>query len=264
MRIDTYVTLFRRARQSSMGQTGNSQGEVQVAVRATKSRRNTNPHHAPGARAPSWQDALARVCESLDQHATLLAGRLATLKVRVETEDGSMEVQVSTTALPQESPRKGESCREAGLLLRPGDLVPGERVPNRAEADAAGAIVKIVRRSDPEFAAFVSNTNAAIVFKNEEQTGADRMMTPRLKQKMDDLAARVGREWPGVKLRVTEAWDENAEHAGRSLHYEGRAADMTTSDMDTGKLGRLGRLAVDAGFDWVWYESNHIHGSVTR
>ncbi|WP_029077494.1 hypothetical protein [Bradyrhizobium sp. th.b2] len=157
------------------------------------------------------------------------------------------------------------SMESAPTSLLPDDLTQGQKVPNASETATCGAIAKKIKRTDPEFATLVSNQNASIVFKDEEGTGADRMMSTRLQAKLDALASLVSAEWAGVKLRVTEAWDENDEHLPTALHYEGRAADITTQPPDGAKLGRLARLAVNAGCDWVFYEdTSHVHVSVKK
>lgn len=157
------------------------------------------------------------------------------------------------------------SMRSAPTSTLPDDLTQGQKVPNASETATCGAITKKIKRTDPEFATLVSNQNAIIVFKDEEGTGADRMMSTRMQAKLDALASLVTSEWPGVKLRVTESWDENDEHSPTALHYEGRAADITTQPPDGAKLGRLARLAVNAGCDWVFYEdTNHVHVSVKK
>jgi hypothetical protein len=141
-------------------------------------------------------------------------------------------------------------------------LILGQRVPDQSEATTVGPFLAPIPRNS---STLVRNDNPEIVFANDEGNDDDRFMTRRLQEKADTLANLVMQEWPGVKLRVTDAWDEGQGHAPTSRHYEGRAADMTTFPRDSSKLGRLCSLAVQAGFDWVFFENaQHIHASVIR
>jgi hypothetical protein len=159
------------------------------------------------------------------------------------------------------------------VTTAPEKLSLGKHFPSSSEGNTVASPDTVIKRDSDEFKSLVKEVNEGVIFKDEEKTGADRMMTYELSRKVDRLADLVGDEWTGLKLRVTEAWDEDMEHGDqsklpaerRSTHYEARAVDITTSDNDTAKLARLAGLAIEAGFDWVWYENvNHVHASVGK
>lgn len=110
------------------------------------------------------------------------------------------------------------------VALAANDLQIGQKIPNQPERDVVGAATSIIKRGTSEFSKLVKCTASTIVFKDEEGTGADRMTTSKLEAKLTVLAGLVQAEWSGVKLRVTEASDENMEHGTNSVHYEARGA----------------------------------------
>src|SRR5262249_16854270 len=118
----------------------------------------------------------------------------------------------------------------AALAAGQSGTTTGARLGARSaprQRDASGAPPTPITRTDPPFATLVHDNNPDIVFKHPQADAEDRIMTPRLKEKLDALTTLVKNEWPGQSLRVTAAWDDTMEHHGNSLHYEGRAADIT-------------------------------------
>ncbi|XP_031566613.1 desert hedgehog protein A-like [Actinia tenebrosa] len=145
-----------------------------------------------------------------------------------------------------------------------------QRLPDAEESSAAasGSSEGPVRRGSPKYKALKVEINTDVIFKEDGETNDNKRMTPRCAEKLKNLIRGVIRQWDGrVKVRVIKAYYAGKEKRKRrhplTLHYEGRAIDIQTSDLDQKKYPILGRLAVNAGFDWVSYSSkNYIHASV--
>jgi len=159
------------------------------------------------------------------------------------------------------------------------DLPAGEHVSAAGdytlrESEAVGFMECHITRDSCAYNMLVGKLDPSIVYKEEEQAPFDTedlLIHPAMVQPLTRLNQLVQAEWRGtVQLRVTDAYDSLLSHdpaeskpATRySLHYEGRAVDLTTFPVDQSLYPRLCALATCAGFDWVHNEITHCHASV--
>ncbi len=80
---------------------------------------------------------------------------------------------------------------------KPRTLQTREHYPGSAEIETVGSVSRKVGRGSADFARLVRCDSNEVVFKDEERTGADRLMTPRARDRVTTLARLVQREWPG-------------------------------------------------------------------
>lgn len=132
------------------------------------------------------------------------------------------------------------------------------------EESTVGSINDYVVPGCPAFDLLVNSTNPLIEYAANSMSGIPRLMTRRLRDKLDLLAATVAGDlrMSGIKIRVRSGYKyPPADPADASLHHEGRALTIQVVNSsnpgspvwDAGLLGRLGRLAAFAGIDWVEY-----------
>lgn len=142
------------------------------------------------------------------------------------------------------------------------------------QTQAAGPMVCRIQRGSCAFGYLIGNLDSSIVFKREELPPYDEediLMHPDMLGPLTQLNELVQAEWDGeVQLRITDAYDSLLEHDvyqpdennRYSLHFEGRAIDLTTYPIDRSKYPRLCALAHCAGFDWVHNERDHCHAAI--
>lgn len=156
------------------------------------------------------------------------------------------------------------------------DLFRGSHISARSsytetQTEAVGAPVCRIERDSCAFYRLVGNLDAGIIVKQEEEPpydGEDILMHPAMLLPLFRLNELIEQEWDGAyQLRITDAYDSLLEHhldqpdeeRRVSLHFEGRALDLTTWPIEPALYGRLCILAHCAGFEWVDNEGDHCH-----
>lgn len=171
----------------------------------------------------------------------------------------------------------------ARVIPKPGcllpDLITGQHISasgsyTETERSASTPMICHLQRDSCGYYQLVGILDPAIVFKQEEEwpyATEDILMHPAMLTPLSRLNRLVQAEWGSAyQLRVTESYDSLLEHdppeseprSRYSLHYEGRAIDLTTWPVDQSLYGRLCALAYCAGFDWVQHEGHHCHASI--
>ncbi len=176
------------------------------------------------------------------------------------------------TPTPTATPEPESACPLP--VLWPDQHISGTGSYTETQTAAAGPMICRIERDSCAYHHLVGNLDVTIVFKREEEPPFDRediFMHPDMVFPLYRLNELVKAEWDGrIKLRVTDAYDSLLEHdlgqsdenRKSSLHFEGRAIDLTTWPIDPTLYGRLCTLAHCAGFDWVHNEGDHCHAAI--
>ena len=131
-----------------------------------------------------------------------------------------------------------------------------------------------IKRNTCAYYKLVGNLDSKMIFKGEEEPPYDEediLMHPAMLLPLSRLSDLVAQEWGGAyQLRITDAYDSLLEHdlnqpdenSRISLHFEGKAIDLTTWPRSPAQYARLCALAHCAGFAWVHNEGDHCHAAV--
>ena len=181
------------------------------------------------------------------------------------------------TPFPTFTPRPPPPIPELSCLIP--DLALGQHLSSggsytESQWSASGLMTCRIERDTCAYDLMVGLLDPTIIYKQEEEfpfSTEDILMHPAVVQPLSRLSQLVLAEWDGqIALRVTDAYDSLLEHdlnqtdltRKYSLHFEGRAVDLTLWPVDQSRYGRLCALALCAGFDWVDNEGTHCHASL--
>jgi len=166
------------------------------------------------------------------------------------------------------------------------DYKIGMKFPNNSEKNASGELdIKIYPQSYEFYSSLEYYENKDALFKGDAipklndhnknayifsspKTNPAHYYHPSIIEKLNTLVQLLKERDEYLKLRITSGLGLAEKHSPNSLHYQGRAVDLTLYDMYSHRrayesYSLLCELAILAGFDWVYYEDKyHIHASV--
>ncbi|MDD2599006.1 MAG: hypothetical protein PHO37_07265 [Kiritimatiellae bacterium] len=173
----------------------------------------------------------------------------------------------------QTGPTNQLAAADAPELLKPVRPAPAtfpanSNLPAGRESLTSGAID--LKRFDPK-KELIRFHDSRVWFASDHDKGATEnthLIHRAIEIPLKRLVNLV--EQKGGKLKIQAAYraryNPETTHLENSLHREGRALRMTSDNLD---LSELGKLAWQAGFDYVLYEvpangGAHLHCSVKR
>lgn len=174
--------------------------------------------------------------------------------------------------LPAATPLPVSGCAQPDLSIWTHLSASGSYTQTQTEA--VGPPLCRIERGSCAYHLLVGNLDGSIIFQGEEEPpydGEDSLMHPAMLLPLARLNELVKAEWgEAYQLRVTDTYDSLLEHhlnqpdlsRRASLHFEGRAIDLTLWPRDLSQYGRLCALAHCAGFGWVHNEGNHCHAAI--
>jgi hypothetical protein len=144
-----------------------------------------------------------------------------------------------------------------------------ESRPAGSEQFASQAIKAPILPTCTRYTSLITkNISSSIIFANSSVDSSPQIMTAGLSSALDRLTVSVtsffGLQYKLVIVAAYAISPPNIEPSFPSLHYEGRAANLTLSPTPTiTQLGQLANLATTSGFSWVFFATTtYIHVSV--
>uniref|UniRef100_A0A4W3I343 Hedgehog protein n=1 Tax=Callorhinchus milii TaxID=7868 RepID=A0A4W3I343_CALMI len=148
-------------------------------------------------------------------------------------------------------PGRGHGRRRPPRKLTP--LAYKQYIPNVAEKTlgASGRYEGKITRNSERFKELTPNYNPDIIFKDEEDSGADRLMTQVQQPGLMNLSS-LGHVWKGLKIVLSQAFEEIGANSLPTLRSHKLSIEVSTSQRRRKKKTQAVQTAGEAGNRWMF------------